>query len=149
MKVVENTKLSETERAVDALLSEKGIVFYAQYLGENSDPEWQADAWRITFKKTGESEGFEFKTGIGHRKQNARKETYLVRPCAASVLYCLLSDAEALNESFDSWCDCFGYSPDSIKAFDIYRDCCEIGKKIAKVIDHKTQETLRDLLQDY
>jgi len=70
-------------------------------------------------------------------------------PTAASVLNCLLSDAQAASMSFMDWASDFGYDTDSMKAFATYNECCEIGKKLGTIFNRELQAKLQDALQDY
>jgi hypothetical protein len=70
-------------------------------------------------------------------------------PRAADVLCCLLSDADAIKESFNSWCDNFGYSNDSMKALKTYQACCDTGEKMRALLGGKVMEELREALQDF
>jgi hypothetical protein len=70
-------------------------------------------------------------------------------PTAASVLHCLLSDAQARDMSFMDWASDYGYDTDSIKALGIYNECCEISKKLDTIFNRDLQDKLRDALQDY
>lgn len=116
-------------------------------------------------------EQFEYKTGSGHRylqpsaervirqnKYNPRSiayaqtianSWYIKQPQIAHVLYCLLSDAEAGNESFSNWCENFGYDSDSINAFNTYQACEKTAKQLNNLFNREQLRTLRDLLQDY
>ena len=42
-------------------------------------------------------------------------------------------DSMACNENFDDWCNNFGYSSDSIKALNTYKECIELGRKLRKL----------------
>jgi hypothetical protein len=59
-----------------------------------------------------------------------RDISMLCAPTAYDLLYCLRSDAESVNESFDSWCSNFGYDNDSIKALNTYNACVENARKL-------------------
>lgn len=69
-------------------------------------------------------------------------------PTAAEVLYSLMLDGEAINESFSDWCSDLGYDSDSIKALNTYRECEETGKLLRKVFTHEQRERLRELTQN-
>jgi hypothetical protein len=76
-----------------------------------------------------------------------RPETH---PTAASVLYCLLSDSDALDSpTFEEWASDLGYDTDSRKAEQIYRACIENGLKLRRVLGESNMVKLRELLQDY
>jgi hypothetical protein len=74
---------------------------------------------------------------------------YVVRPTQASVLHCLFLDAQSGAESFDDFCDNFGYNNDSMQHFRIYQSCMETAKKIRNLFTSQQRQTLRDMLQDY
>lgn len=82
-------------------------------------------------------------------KYDKTVRTLAVAPTPASVLFCLLSDAEASDYSFDDWCDMLGHSDDSLSALNIYKECCKIGKSLLKVFSRDQIEQLREMLQDY
>jgi len=63
------------------------------------------------------------------------------------ILYCLILDAESGAESFEDFCDNFGYNEDSIKHNEIYRACQKNGKKVKTLI--KNLERARELFQNY
>ena len=73
---------------------------------------------------------------------------YAVSPTQASVLYCLLLDADCGSMSFDDFCDNCGYNADSISDFKTYQACMETTKKINKIFNHSQRQQLADLLQD-
>jgi len=50
------------------------------------------------------------------------------------VLYSLILDSQAGAESFDDFCDNFGYDNDSIKANEIYKACQKNAKKVKTFI---------------
>ena len=74
---------------------------------------------------------------------------YVVKPTQASVLYCLISDADLGSESFDDFCDNLGYNSDSITDFKTYQACMATAKQIRKLFTGEQRQTLQELLQDY
>jgi hypothetical protein len=71
-------------------------------------------------------------------------------PSAASVLYCILCDSDALDSpTFESWAADLGYDTDSRKAEQTYRACLENGLKLRRVLGESGLVKLRELLQDY
>ena len=168
-------ELSPIEIQVDEILKEKSTSCYAAHLGafsKNKDgSKWDHDRWYVTFSgaqlqqregvefRPSFEESFEYSTGAGLRRVEKLQKwqiayrhepkSFPVKPTAASVLYCLLSDAEALDMSFSDWCANFGYDEDSRKALAIYDSCCENAKKLRRCFDRQTIETLREALQDY
>lgn len=56
-----------------------------------------------------------------------------IQPERADVIDCLELDSEAMNYSFNDWCDYCGDDSDSITALEIYNECCKIGHKLVKM----------------
>ncbi|MCP4307339.1 MAG: hypothetical protein GY788_21205 [bacterium] len=55
-------------------------------------------------------------------------------PNAASVVDCLISDASALDQSFEDWADDYGYDTDSRKAELLYRKYRKYGGGIVRLL---------------
>ena len=70
-------------------------------------------------------------------------------PTVASVLHSLILDSGAMGQSFNDWCANCGYSNDSIKALDTYRQCQSIGERLRMLWTTAQLDALRDALQDY
>lgn len=110
-----------------------------------------------------EGQDFEYSCGIGHRteldrfkkeafqklmQRNPQKTKsnlyiYIDELKAVSkpkllniddILYSLILDSQAGAESFDDFCDNFGYDNDSMKANEIYKACQKNGKKVKTFI---------------
>jgi hypothetical protein len=162
----------ETKDKITAILAGANVAYHAANVGETvRSDNWQCDQWRITFLSGKVREQFDYFTGLAHRKLSKHDEMrrkaagYLkpgtiayeswekakkpVPPHAADVLYCLLSEAEACNMSFSDWCEEYGYSNDSLKALNTYRECEESGRKLQKLFTRETLEAMREALQDY
>lgn len=178
MASIKPRKLTETEQAVADYLAAQNVNFSAVLVGATTRDNWQCDEWRVTVskhnpapnstgKKTAEYQTAYF-TGTGHRqsaqpmpahvKNSPRsmaaeewRRQYLrpVAPCAASVLYSLLSDAQGAEEPFDYWCSNYGYDFDSIKALNTYNACCEVRRELYKVFSAEQRAQLQQLLEDY
>lgn len=126
---------------------------------------WECFAWQVSFarKLPGRTHDkpavFDYFTGAGHIKPRSRaqQDPYSwqfrpgipVRPMAADVLACLLMDAAAAHMGFSEWCSEYGYSDDSIKAFETYRACEQCAQKLAAVFTREQCDALRAMLQDY
>lgn len=63
------------------------------------------------------------------------------------ILYSLILDSQAGAETFDDFCDNFGYDNDSIKASEIYKSCQKNGKKVKTFITDI--DKVSELFQDY
>jgi len=153
---------------VAQFLSTISVSFSASYMCETKrDNDWTCDQWRVTFARPSKMDLTEFYfTGTGLRKQVQkmpqppfRKGTVAYAkwektafkpqaPSAADVLYSLVRDAEAMHESFGDWCSGLGYDEDSMKAFRIYQDCCEIGKKLVQFFSKGELDKIRELTED-
>lgn len=164
----------EARKQVEKILDNVGVKFNAAYKGVkrkalNGDSDM--DEWDCTFT-SGDSgrnfEAFEFFTGLGLRSPLAkpwgggnmprpgtlmREEMEKARkpkaPHAADVLYSLLMDGSALDQSFDEWCADFGYDTDSRKAERIFDACRDNARKLRRLFDQVAREALQTALQDY
>jgi len=56
------------------------------------------------------------------------------KPKQADVLACMISDAHALEGSFESWAQNLGYDTDSRKIERAYNECRKSGKKIRRLL---------------
>lgn len=146
--------------------------------GDYSPPmrPYEQDAWRITFKKivgghstkTVGEVSFDYFTGVGNRKLPKgyvagydRKANYgtlaweqnealkkPVKPTAADVLYCLVSDGQAMHQSFYDWASDFGYDTDSLKAFETYNACCKSGRDLRVVFTSEQVRAIEEAVRD-
>ena len=141
------------------------------YVGEIVSPwdENQArtvDQWQV--KLTSKS-GFwttAYYTGTGLRKaRKGNKNPYPprsiaaeqwnrnnlkpVKPSNADILHSLTMDAGAADENFSDWCANFGYSDDSLKALNTYKQCLEIATALRKHFDRATLEAIREAVADH
>lgn len=162
----------EIESAVDAFLLEKAVTFTAKFVGATTRDKWECDAWKVSFTKADKSVyETDYFTGIGHRavptiqKHNYKRElenhhsswrneitakyAKPVAPCAASVLYGLTRDADAIEYSFDDWAADMGIDTDSRKGLETFLQCQKIGHEMNKFFGRDGVATLRELLQDY
>ena len=120
-------------------------------VGERTTDGWKHDLWTVTIGQGSKEWTTEYKTGTGHRAK-PRTQWYQprpVKPSKASIVHSLMLDAEALDQSFTDWCDNFGYSNDSLQAFDTYRACCTIGEKMRKIFGHSQLCAMREALTDF
>jgi len=74
----------------------------------------------------------------------------LSAPALADVLYCLISDADAIEyPTYEDWASNMGYNTDSRKGEATYRACLEISLKLRALIGDGALTKLRELFQDY
>ena len=104
-----------------------------------------ASKWRITISTERGSYAFEYTQGSAYRvyttgknrgqrmtipvgtltvyEQERLTNTMPQEPSYDDVMSSLTLDASSVDQSFDSWCDEFGYDTDSRKAFANYEQC--------------------------
>lgn len=117
--------------------------------------QWQVSIWRNWIKSRVVTSDFaiaefQYFTGIGHRSKADRFNPPKAQtPHIAGIVYSLIMDAMGANQSFSDWCDCFGYSDDSIQALNIYQECEQTKRKLLKVFTQAQLNALEDLIQDY
>jgi len=168
MTTNETLTIAEIESAVIGIISAAEVTVTPVLLGETKREEWLCDEWRVTFNKGNTTEVFQYFTGIGHRKSKVpvppevkrsprtlyaeewkRQHLKPVKPHPAGVLHSLILDSSASSESFNSWCDNFGYDTDSRKALATYELCQVNSDKLARIFTSAQRQALSDVLQDY
>lgn len=110
-------------------------------------PAWECDlAGKLrqkltcTLSRNGNTVSFDFYRHHSHEKQPLS---------TIELLYCVALDADAMNDTFDGWCENFGFDSDSIKALSTYNACVDSGRKLAKIFSPVELDQLRNLIQDY
>lgn len=83
------------------------------------------DAWTVTLRFGRRRLTVPFFMGVGHNG---------AEPDAASVLYCLASDARAGAVSFEDFASEFGYDPDSRKAEQIWKACRRLAPRVRQFL---------------
>lgn len=157
---------------VTELLIRASVEFKVKIIGATKRDGWECDEWRVLFKGAQIEFSTEYYAGIGHRvdtpitklarialkgaskksivfKQQVLDQLKPVAPSAGSVLYSLLMDSSAVDQSFIDWCYDFDYETDSRKALATYEACCETGLKMRKLFTPDQRKLLSELLQDY
>ena len=120
-----------------------------EYTGQQSQETpgskpWDCDGWRVHIGgihgpgRKVRRHTFDYFTGLGHRKDRSP-----VAPSIANVMQCLLLESDAALQSFDSWCEDFGYDNDSIRAFNTYQSCCGTARKLRDLFTHEQLAALR------
>lgn len=169
---------SDTDLKVETLLQQWGIKRDTQYYGLKSDGNWQGDSFTVSLGtqsftyKTGIGHRYT-NLAIGAKPPKWAKKrdksvgdmhaiigrvgfpikdlyaTFAPVPASAGVIWSLLLDSSASNESFDDWCADLGYDTDSRKALDLYLACQQNGIKLRKVFTCSQLETIQAMLEDY
>lgn len=120
------------------------------YRGETSRDDWDCFEYEVRLFVPGGNRvkpawTTRYYCGKGHINKNGTPK----KPEKSDVLSSLFRDAEAHNQSFPEWCSDFGYSDDSIKALNIYKNCCEIWDSLQLVYGFTFLEDLKNQLRDY
>ena len=158
LNVAQFADLDTAENRIDAMLQTRGVKYSARLVGATKRDNWECDAWRVSFVRGNAAMETDYFTGTGHRKSRTPNKKqgqfgYMppspVTPSAASVLYSLCLEAEAESESFQNWCDNFGYNSDSISALNTYQACEKIARDMYRVFDRQTVAQFREVLQDF
>lgn len=161
--------LSELELAVETFVA---VVCAAPYTvthtGAQKRDGWRCDGWKFTLK----GESFEYFTGMGLRvdttgsklarialknanhnsiawANEVENKMQAVKPPIAGLLYSIILDSSAAEQSFSSWCAEFGYDSDSRKALATYEACQENADKLSRVFTHAQVAHIKELLTDY
>lgn len=69
-------------------------------------------------------------------------------PDIKAIIHSITSNYN-VGETFEDWCDMFGYDNDSIKAKDIYEACIKQSTELLAGLGEDLIEELRESLQDY
>lgn len=153
-------------------------VYHGEYQDYDSKIKRKYDSFTVRFWRGKSEIESSFQQGIGHRVNmgfNSKKfkaeakqagagapkileevhnkdmklvRIYLKKPSAASVLYCLLSDASFGTELFVDFCSALGYDEDSRKALATYEECQKIAVQM-RMFTSEERERLNELLEDY
>lgn len=119
-----------SESELQLACNEYNITITSTYMyTDNISDKFSCDKWACTIHFNDKAATFEYFSGVGHRVKNQP-----VAPNVADVLYCLLSDANACNTSFDNWCDDLGSNSDSLEALNTYLASQRNGDKLNKLL---------------
>ena len=154
--------LNDIEKSIeDYVVSTCGLTYSVHYTGTHNQGNWDCDGWQFAIK----GETFDYFTGLGHREivrgskavglSSARcvrgkwEASQVIQPPIAGLLYSLILDSDACNESFVAWCNSLGYDTDSRKALKIYEQCQQRFDKLSEVFTAAQIEHITGLLEGY
>lgn len=83
------------------------------------------------------------------RRSIIAEHSRAVAPHAASILYCMLRDAEGAECNFHDWCWERGGDSDSISSLNTYNACCELLTRVRAFFTNAERAELLEILQDY
>lgn len=124
-----------------------------KYVGKTRRENWDCDQWLVEFFDANTRNitwCTNYFTGLGLRKKTAHHpHTKPVMPKKSAIMHALLLDSEAADMSFLDWCAEFGFSDDSISAFNTYKQCCETDNNLRRIFNRAQIEQMREALRDY
>jgi hypothetical protein len=138
---------------VVAILARLGTAFEIVQKPDSVDAKikrgnWECYAWRLRFRRSRISEEFDYFTGTGRVKTTGRHVS-LLAPTPADLLYSLQLDGAALDLPFQHRCEEYNGDSDSIKDFDTYRKCCEIGTQLSRLFSRAERDELAETLEGF
>ena len=129
-----------------------GLPIKCEYVGIRKDSaQWEHHLWSVTLSWKNGFHTFDYRCGMAHQtkpKQSWAKPVP-IKPDNRDIMYSLLMDSSAADESFMDWCSNYEYSDDSIGAFNIYRACCETAVFLRKAFTSAGIAAMRTALEDY
>ena len=162
------------EAITETLLNRDHIKFNIVLVNELvSKFDSEMDFFSLNLTANGKNSSFDYYQGVGHRAAKREKgikaikaskiqhgqgvsyvggtqvHQFIKKPTTASILYCLLLDSRATDESFIDWCNNFGADSDSITAYKTYESCISTSIALDSIIDSQAQELLSALLSQY
>lgn len=120
------------------------------YVGETvRDTDWKCDQWRVALTSKAGYWSTDYFTGLGHRsKPDAWGQSKPKKPAVADVLHSLFMDASAADQNFSDWCADYGYSDDSIKALNIYKQCLETATALRKHLSPEQRAGVQSIIEN-
>lgn len=161
LNAIVKKSLNEIEVQVKELFAKHSIVLGSSYKGTgkmNETCSIESDKFRISLSNsdTGESYSFDFYQGVGHRVKKRSisgrmEDDYVIHPCEASVMYCLLLDMQCGEMSFYDFCDEFGYNHDSRSHLALYDKVEKQNRELKRVFKGKGEfmESVRLAVEEY
>lgn len=169
-------KHAELDAFIDSLKLEYNVVFIPQSVSRNAGQTDRSLNWMISIRANGVVLSTEYMQGIGHLPiPNSMKtiprnrvirhdwekkavesgkcgeyhQTMIPAPKIRDVLYSVVLDSDAADETFDDWCWNTGFDNDSRSAERTYNACRENGLLLRKMIGADAVAKFRELFQDY
>ena len=135
------------------------------YVGETTrENDWKCDQWRVSVTTKAGFWSTDYFSGTGLRREVKGNRAFdvkthkivgnkwipaePVKPKIADVLYSLFSDSQAADLNFNDWCAEFGYSDDSIKSLNTYKQCLEIGTMLRKHFSPEQRAAIQAIVSE-
>lgn len=112
---------------------------------------WPCFEWRVTLSGKNGMWSTPYYCGMGHvtKPKHSFAEPKPKAPSVADVLHSLTLDASAESDNFRDWCENYGYSDDSIRALNIYRQCLDTGVALRKYLGRDVVAQIAKQLEDH
>lgn len=131
--------------------------------------KWKFDQWRVRISNQANSRHWttDYYTGLGLRApipplylainpprkgtlayEALEKQRRPQMPKIADVLHALFMDADAADYNFNEWCDMYGYSSDSIKAMNTYKECLDTAANLRSFFTKEQRDAIYMAVQD-
>lgn len=161
--------MSETANTNTNTFDIEALPINIAYVGETvHDNNWKCDEWRVQFSSKDGYWTKPYYTGLGLRSpipplylainpprrgtvayERLEKATRKpATPKKADVLHALFMDAQAADHNFDEWCDNYGYSNDSIKALNMYKECLDTAQRLRRYFTVEQRAAIEEVIKD-
>ena len=150
--------MSATQTEIDLTTLPLKIEYVTRHAGLQRDIDekpWPCFEWRVTLSSKSGTWSTPYYCGMAHvmpRKKTPWGESSEPKPKApsvADVLHGLTLDASAENDNFRDWCENYGYSDDSIRALNMYRQCLDTGVALRKYLGRDVVAQITKQLEDH
>lgn len=135
------------------------------YVGETvRDNDWKCDQWRVELTNKYGIWSTDYFTGSGLRQEVKGARAGLIKthkiignkwvpakpvqPKVADVLYSLFMDANAADSNFHDWCADYGFSDDSIKALNTYKQCLDTATALRKHFSPEQRQAIQAIVSE-
>jgi len=138
----QETRPIEKTKTIDDFIKENNISIVSEYSDSNpSMSELESSRmnhYKVTLKRKYKLKGNHLDSRYGYKRITlffSQGVGIDGEPKVDNVLDCLKSDYLASLDSFNDFCDDFGYSNDSIRSKKTYDACVKNGKKLQKFLN--------------
>ena len=156
--------MSETANTQDFNIEALPVVI--TYVGETTRDDWKCDHWSVRISGQDGHWTTDYYTGLGLRetvrgiramnapgnwfelKTSEWVTTKPVKPKVIDVLHSLFMDATAADYNFDDWCANYGYSNDSIKALNLYKQCLDTATRLRKYFTKEQRQAIEAIIAE-
>lgn len=131
---------SEYDKQAEKFLTENSLTLSYRVATPQTKPNWYCHGidYIVTIKNNQTKQKISF-----HFWDSKRNEDVGNKPTA----YDILASLDYIgNDTFQDFCDNFGYDTDSIKALKTYKACLNLTKKLEKVLNSNQIEELQNII---